>query len=88
MPYIKQQDRDGWNAAMLELTYRIQRSAGRPGTLNYVITRLVKYWLGDAPDYAAFNAALGVLEAVKLELYRRMVAPYEDVKCHENGDVY
>lgn len=31
---------------------------------------------------------LGTLECVKLEFYRRVVAPYEDKKCAENGDAY
>ncbi len=41
-------------------------------------------WDGDAD----FNALIGVLESAKLELYRRMIAPYEDVKMKENGDCY
>jgi hypothetical protein len=31
---------------------------------------------------------IGVLECAKLELYRRVAAPYEDAKCEDNGDVY
>ena len=31
---------------------------------------------------------VGVLECAKLELYRRMAAPYEDEKIEDNGDVY
>jgi len=56
--------------------------------------------LGDSIVYAiaAFDAAsgeeflvatvTGVLECAKLELYRRIAAPYEDTKIEENGDVY
>ena len=58
-----------------------------PGTLNYIITRLVHWWLGDNPNYERYNAAIGVLECAKLELYRRKVSPYEDEKIKENGDV-
>ena len=58
-----------------------------PGTLNYIITRLVHWWLGDNPNYERYNAAIGVLECAKLELYRRKVSPYEDEKINENGDV-
>jgi len=32
--------------------------------------------------------AIGALECAKLELYRRVAAPYEDTKIAENGDVY
>lgn len=57
-----------------------------PGDLNYLITRLL---LHQRPSsYETFNALIGVLECVKQELYRRAVAPYEDIKIKENGDVY
>jgi hypothetical protein len=38
--------------------------------------------------YAHLNEAVGVLECAKLELYRRIAAPYEDDKRSETGDVY
>ena len=38
-------------------------------------------------NYAQLNAAIGVLECVKLELYRMVAAPYEDRKCMENGPI-
>ena len=38
--------------------------------------------------YAHLNEAIGVLECAKLELYRRVAAPYEDGKRAETGDVY
>ena len=31
---------------------------------------------------------IGALECAKLELYRRIAAPYEDTKIQENGEVY
>lgn len=58
------------------------------GELNYAITRLVTNYLRGDYGYDQLNEAIGVLECSKLELYRRMVAPYEDAKCAENGDVY
>ncbi len=69
-----------------------------PGDLNYAITKLTSAFLdnynvisrgiGGPLRYDDYNAAMGVLGCAKLELYRRMVAPYEDIKCEENGDVY
>jgi hypothetical protein len=56
--------------------------------LNFAITRLIQVYLGDGPNYQRFNDALGAIEGAKLELYRRRVAPYEDGKVIENGDVY
>ena len=38
-------------------------------------------------NYANANKLMGVLECSKLELYRRLIAPYEDTKVNENGDV-
>ena len=68
-----------------------ERMARHPGTLNYIITSLCDYWCRDfsgEANYEKYNAVIGVLECVKQELYRRQVAPYEDKKCRENGDVY
>lgn len=69
-------------------TWPNTKSVGwHPGTLNYIITRLCHWWLGDNPNYAKYNELIGVLECAKMELYRRKVAPYEDKKIIENGDV-
>lgn len=81
MPYIAEEDR-----------MRIDGGA-RPesaGELNYAITRLVDQYLIDRGGirYAHLNEAIGVLECAKLELYRRLAAPYEDEKIAESGDVY
>lgn len=61
------------------------------GELNYVITDLIDnylYFQYPVTSYVALNEVIGVLECVKLELYRRIAAPYEDKKMAENGDVY
>ena len=39
-------------------------------------------------SYATINDIIGALEGAKMEFYRRVVAPYEDEKIKENGDVY
>jgi hypothetical protein len=38
--------------------------------------------------YARLNEVIGAIDCAKLELYRRIAAPYEDKKITENGDVY
>lgn len=61
-----------------------------PGELNYAITKLVDEYLcrQGRVRYAHLNEAIGVVECVKQELYRRVAAPYEDRKITETGDVY
>ena len=39
-------------------------------------------------SYSRINELIGVLECAKIELYRRIAAPYEDDKSRINGDVY
>lgn len=66
---------------------------GKPetaGELNYAITGLVDEYLIQKGGlrYAHLNEVIGALECAKLELYRRVAAPYEDKKLAETGDVY
>ena len=79
MPYIDQHRRVDLDSGEVPET---------PGELNYLVTTIVLDYLGAVPSYTLYNDALGVLESVKQELYRREVAPYEDEKVFENGDVY
>ncbi|MFA4972363.1 MAG: hypothetical protein WC683_07095 [bacterium] len=81
MPYITPKQRK-------ELAVGVM--AATAGELNYAITVLVDRFLDikGGLSYAAINEVIGVLECAKLELYRRLAAPYEDAKCRENGDVY
>jgi hypothetical protein len=79
MPYIKQEDR------MPVKNYGPKTS----GELNYAITVLIKeYFKTKEMNYQAANDIIGALEGAKLEFYRRVVAPYENKKILENGDVY
>ena len=82
MPYIKLPEKEEFNAY---LGWIQPKNAGE---LNYCLTKLVQSFLGDNPKYDNYNSAIGALECCKLELYRRMIAPYEDKKIQENGDVY
>ena len=82
MPYIQKEKRYKLVAETLE-------SPESPGELNYTITTLCNEYLKlKGVNYTNMNEVIGVLECAKLELYRRMVAPYEDVKKEENGDVF
>jgi hypothetical protein len=58
------------------------------GELNYLITQLVHSFLEPkVQNYQNYNDALGALEGAKLELYRRSITEYENMKISLNGDV-
>jgi len=60
------------------------------GELNFAITVLVDNYLQDwgGTKYSNLNEVVGAMECAKMELYRRIAAPYEDKKIKEAGDVY
>ena len=60
----------------------------KKGVLNYVVTRIADGLIGDDLKYGKVNDVIGALECCKMELYRRLAAPYEDKKIEGNGDVY
>lgn len=59
------------------------------GDINYMVTKLCDEYLErKGLRYEHINAIVGALECCKLELYRRVAAPYENQKIRENGDAY
>ena len=88
MPYIKQEQRNLVDAKIKDLASAIKGigKQDRAGVLNYTVSCLIRelYEL----RYSEVNEAVGVLECIKQEYYRRLAAPYEDLKIKENGDVY
>lgn len=87
MPYIRTSSRRYIDVCIKEVISSLKdQAASRDGCLNYTISSIINELYGRS--YVELNAAIGVLECCKLELYRRVVAPYEDTKITENGDVY
>jgi hypothetical protein len=87
MPYIKQDRRKELDTLMA--TGEINIADVSAGDLNYLMScALDEYIEAHGKSYDTINKVIGVLECVKLELYRRVAAPYEDTKIEENGDVY
>jgi len=81
MPYIKKEDRERLD--------NLESIPETPGELNYVITMCINRYIGEhGLRYDIINDVVGALESAKLEFYRRIAAPYEDIKIIENGDVY
>lgn len=50
------------------------------GVVNYVITKILRKY---PARYYHYNKAIGVLECIKQEYYRRVVAPCEDKKMQQ-----
>jgi hypothetical protein len=86
MPYIKENHRHTFRNFYNE---SVSNPPTNPGELNYLITLLIKGYLGyGGLNYQGINDVLGALDGAKAEFYRRVVVPYEDNKIQENGDVY
>lgn len=87
MPYIKQEKRPLYKEEIESLVRKLEEQplTEQDGDLNYIVTSIMKMLY--KPRYFNYNRAVGVLEAIKQEYYRRVVAPYEDEKIRENGDV-
>lgn len=94
MPYIEQKQRLylNFDNSIESFVDNIKKcpnySDNRAGILNYVLTNILIKILNNKVSYSGINELTGVLECVKLEMYRRLAAPYEDKKIEQNGDVY
>lgn len=59
-----------------------------PGHLTYMLyTLCLRYLNIKGKRFFVLCEIMGALLCTILELYRRVVAPYEDKKIQENGDV-
>ena len=94
MPYITQEKRaqidpvlEALRHVLVELELDDPEGNLTEGNLNYAITTLLMTFYGDrnSTRYAQINAAIGMMECCKLELYRKVAGPYEDQKEHDNG---
>lgn len=80
MPYIEKQQR-----SLIDSNSSSPETAGQ---LNYKIHNILEeYVKANGVGYQTYNDMIGALEAAKLELYRRAVSKYEDLKIKENGDI-
>ncbi len=80
MPYLEA----GIRASLLD-----GRKAQKGGELNFLISTLLNDFVQmKGMSYATVNEAMGAIESAKLEFYRRVAAPYEELKAKQNGEVY
>ena len=79
MPYIPHKDR----------APTLREGPINAGEFNYFITCAIDNYLAtEGLHYETINTIIGALECAKMEMYRRIAVPYEDIKIAENGDVY
>ncbi len=88
MPYILDADREKLRSATDAIAASIDAST-TAGDLNYMVSLMAKAYVeAKGLRYEHLNAVVGALDSAKAEFQRRVVAPYEDQKIAENGDVY
>ena len=88
MPYIKVSDRrrivDKTEDQILVDLNEVKTA----GEMQYVIAGMIKVFLRNKGlNYQNCNDVMGALAGAQQEFYRRTVAPYEDKKIIENGDI-
>lgn len=91
MPYIPPADRPQYEEAIDAVVAALLKldDNDAKGHLNYVVYSIIKRYL-DARGMRYFRAQDfigGVLTCCQLELYRRLLGPYEDKAIEKNGDV-
>ncbi len=89
MPYITRPERSFLSSSIHNMINALNEAEFKKGALNYTITRLVHaYLMFHGTRYDTLSDITGVLNDVKTEFERRIIAPYEDKKIKENGDVW
>lgn len=97
MSYVTSKERRKFDKAvdlleeylLYEKEYGNKHNVFREEELNYVVTKLCRLFLEfNGKKCETYNALLGILEDVKLEVYRdKKVEEYEDRKEAEKGKV-
>lgn len=86
MPYIKQEARQKFDELISTIVcYLEQDRKNFEGNLNYIVSSIIKRLT--LTNYKEMNGAIGALECIKQELYRRQISSYEDEKLRSNGDL-
>ena len=85
MPYIKDEDRPKILNKIKSLSMDIENE----GELNYAISKLIDLLIQKwGEKYSNYNKIAGVISCVDKEVYRKLVAVYEDEKERENGTIW
>ena len=82
MPYIKRDERPRCDLVVQRMA---ESEVKANGDLNYILFKFCKENI--EPSYNNYKNYIGELEETINEIRRRILAPYEDMKIKENGDV-
>lgn len=91
MPYIVKDQRNVLDSRIEGLIDRVLEDKTIPadkrlGVVNYIVSRITMGILQPS-NYGEMASAIGTLECAKLEMYRRLIGPYEDKAIKKNGDI-
>jgi len=81
MPYVEKYLRKELDVIVGEMSYAIKVD----GDLNYVLFKFCKNHVH--PSYSEYKNFIGELNECVAEIRRRLLAPYENKKIIDNGDV-
>jgi len=82
MPYIKPENREIMDKIVHQMALL---GVEANGDLNYILYKFCKHCI--TPSYNNYKNFCGELRQCATEIERRLMAPYEDEKIKENGDV-
>ena len=87
MPYIKRDRRIQLDGLVKNLSVQTLNRRKEPadGELNYILFALCKKYV--KPSYKNYKSFIGELEECVTEIRRRILAPYEEEKIKESGDI-
>jgi hypothetical protein len=89
VPYIKKEERAQFETAIQVAVELLDASGNKPGHLNFFISSLLEgYASNKGVCYEVLSETAAQASAAATEFERRVIAPYEDSKIQENGDVY
>lgn len=89
MPYIKKDNKPKFQPVLHEFQDVLKKFGVTDGDLNYLITKLCLAWAkNQGENYSILSDVDKTLSCAQKEFYRRKLAPYEDLKALENGDVF
>lgn len=90
MPYLKKYEKDAIDDNALDLYKKLSdmKPDELAGAVNYLNFKILKQWIAlNGKKYWIFALFCGTMLMSIFEIYRRLVAPYEDEKIKQNGDV-